>query len=520
MPMENAPVAFCHDIRDFGAVGDGVTLNTQAIQAAIDRCTAAGGGTVVVPAGRFLSGTLRLKDHVVLHVSGGGVLLGSTRAADYATGTHKNMYKNEPHMDRCLIFAQGATRIGLEGHGAIDGQGKCLPQAGDPQKNRPMLIRLVDCNTIRMRDLTLSNPAAWTSAWLYCSDIVVDGIRIHSRANGNGDGLDFDGCRDVRVSHATFDTSDDSICLQTSRPDRPCRNVTITNCVFRSQWAGIRIGLLSRGDFENVTVSNCVFTDIQDSGLKIQMCEGAVMRNMTFSNLVMHNVPRPIFMTFCQQRACVDAPRELAPMKAMRGFLFSDIMVDSGDCGKDSAIVITGLPGHPIEDVSLRGIRLVTGGGGSAADGAASSLPEFDPTTLRDWWPEYYLFNRPVPCHGMYARHVRGLSISDVAIRPAHPDDRPALVMDDVSELSIAGLQMAGTGAGESLLRLHNARNAFITGCILPNGEQPFVRIDGGDSANIRISNTASAGVRELVSFGQDVDRTTILVAHFLTPPA
>src|ERR1039458_8946694 len=107
MSAEKVPAGFRYDIRDFGAVGDGVTLNTQTIQAAIDRCTGDGGGTVVVPAGRFLTGTIRLKDHVVLHVSSGGALLGSDRAADYATDTHKNMYKNEPHMDRCLIFAQG-----------------------------------------------------------------------------------------------------------------------------------------------------------------------------------------------------------------------------------------------------------------------------------------------------------------------------------------------------------------------------------------------------------------------------
>jgi len=196
----------------------------------------------------------------------------------------------------------------------------------------------------------------------------------------------------------------------------------------------------------------------------------------------------------------------------MRGFLFSDILVDSGQCGKDSAIIITGLPGYPIEDVSLRGIRLVTGGDGSASEGAASSLPEFDPATLQNWWPEYYLFKRPVPCHGIYARHVRGLSISDVAIRPAHPDERPAFVGDAVSEMIIAGLHMTGTGATEPLLRLQNARNVFITGCVLPPGKQPLVRIDGEATANIMISNTASAGVRETVSFGQDVDRATVIV--------
>lgn len=143
-------------------------------------------------------------------------------------------------------------------------------------------------------------------------------LTIHSRANHNGDGLDFDGCQNVRVSNCAFDTSDDSICLQASRQDRPCRDVVITNCSFCSKWAGIRIGLLSRGNIENVTVSNCIFKDIQDSGLKIQVCEGGIMQNMTFSNLVMTNVPRPIFMTFCQQRACCDAPEEMAPMQLRR----------------------------------------------------------------------------------------------------------------------------------------------------------------------------------------------------------
>ena len=132
-----------------------------------------------------------------------------------------------------------------------------FPNADDPQKNRPMMLRFLNCSNIRMRDLTLANPASWTSAWLYCSDIAVNGLTIHSRANGNGDGLDFDGCTDVRVSQCAFDTSDDSICLQTSRPDCPCRDIVISNCTFTSKWAGIRIGLLSRGDFENVTVTNC-----------------------------------------------------------------------------------------------------------------------------------------------------------------------------------------------------------------------------------------------------------------------
>jgi polygalacturonase len=254
------------DVREFGAVGDGRTLNTKAIQQAIDTCSSAGGGTVLIAGGSFVTGTIYLKDHVTLHLAAGAVLLGSTHIADYATDTHKNAYANESHMDRCLIFARGARNIGITGQGTIDGRGgrEHFPNPGD--EHRPMLIRFLECANLRVRDVTLVNPASWTSAWLYCEDIVVDGVRIHSRANWNGDGLDFDGCRDVRVSNCAFDTSDDSICLQASRPDRPCRDIVITNCIFVSQWAGVRIGLLSMGDFENVTVSNCVFRDITGRG--------------------------------------------------------------------------------------------------------------------------------------------------------------------------------------------------------------------------------------------------------------
>ena len=422
-----------HDIRDYGAVGNGTTLNTEAVQKAIDACSADGGGTVMVAGGDYLIGTIFLKDNVTLHVAGGAKLLGSPDIGHYATNTHKNMYKNEPHMDRCLIFARGAKNIAVEGTGEIDGNGYFKNFTSET--GRPMLIRLMECERIRMRDITLKNPASWTTAWLYCSDIVVDGITIQSRANNNGDGLDFDGCENVRVSNCAFDTSDDSICLQASRKDRPCRNIVISNCIFISKWAGIRIGLLSLGDFENVAVNNCVFRDIDDSGLKIQMCEGGSMINMVFSNLVMSNVPRPIFMTFCQQRCCVDTPEdELQPMNEMKGFVFDGIQIDSSMCGKDSAIVITGMPDHPIKDIVMSDIQLKTGGGGTAED-AAIQLNEFTPEVLEGWWPEYRRLGGTVPAHGIFARHVDSLTLNNIRIETAKPDARPALVFDDVANL-------------------------------------------------------------------------------------
>jgi hypothetical protein len=403
------------------------------------------------------------------------------------------MYKQESRMDSCLIFARGAKNIRIEGNGAIDGQGlkAHFPNRSDARQRRPLLLRFVDCSAIRLRDVTLKDPAAWTTAWLYCRDVVVDGVTIQSRANDNGDGLDFDGCQSVRVSNCAFDTSDDSICLQTSRPAAPCQDVVITNCIFRSQWAGIRIGLLSRGDIGNVTVSNCTFTDIRDAGLKIQMCEGGTMENLTFSNLIMKNVPRPVFMTFCQQRACVDAPEEVAPMKAMRRILFQGLVVDSGACDQHSAIILTGLPGHPIEDIVLSDLVMQTGGGGTRQEGAARSLPEFTLATLEGWWPEYYGLKTTIPCHGIYARHVKGLTVRHADLSTAREDARPAIICDDVVDLEIDGVRARGNAVMPSLIRLQNARRAFIHSCRAAGDCGVLVRTEGPHTADIQVTGNA-----------------------------
>lgn len=418
------------NVIDFGAKADGVTKDTKAVQAAIDACTKNGGGNVIIPAGKtVVIGTIYLKDFVTLYIENGGKLLGSPNIEDYTTDTHKNMYKNEPHMDRCLIFAKDAKSFAIKGEGTIDGNGY-TKNFTKKKGGRPMMIRFLRCQDIYIESVSLINPAAWTSAWLYCDEIVVEGIKIVSRVNGNGDGLDFDGCTNVRVSNSSFDTSDDSICLQTSHPDYPCKDIVVTNCVFTSKWAGLRIGLSSRGDFESVTVSNCTFHDIQDSGLKIQMNEGGEMKNMTFSNLVMKNVPRPVFMTFCQQRAGVDAPKEMLPMKSMHGFIFSDFIIDNRELDKNSAFFITGMPNHHIEDIQLNNIQMTVSGGGTKED-ANKIIKEYTLETLGDWWPEFYLVGT-LPAYGIYARHVNGLFINNVNINTVSSDARSPIVFDDV----------------------------------------------------------------------------------------
>ncbi len=427
-----------YNVLAYGAIGDGIVKDTKAVQTAIDTCTKNGGGRVIIPSGKtILIGTIYLKDHVTLYIENGATLLGSPDIKDYTTDTHKNMYKNEPHMDRCLIFAKNSTSFAIEGHGTIDGNG--YRKNFSHETGRPMLIRFLNCNNIHINNVTIKNPAAWTSAWLYCNNIAVDGIKIHSRVNGNGDGLDFDGCTNVRVSNSSFDTSDDSICLQASLPNKPCKDIVVTNCVFTSKWAGMRIGLLSRGNIESVTVNNCTFHDIQDSGLKIQLNEGGEMKNMTFSNLVMKNVPRPVFMTFAQQKACVDAPEEMYRMKAMHHFIFNGIIADNSELDKNSAFFITGMPNHYITDIQLSNIQFMVSGKGTKKDAKKTDLKEYTLETLKGWWPEFSLVGT-LPAYGIYARHVNGLYINNFQVTTVEKDNREPIIFNDVINSRISNI--------------------------------------------------------------------------------
>lgn len=422
-----------YDIRHFGAVGDAKTVNTASVQAAIDSCNAHGGGVVLVAGGKYVTGTIYLKSNITIRIEAGAALMGSPHIADYTTNTGRTMYKGEPYMDRCLLFANGIDNLSIEGLGVIDGQGKMFPEKGDKQRNRPKMIRLINCSHIRLRDITLKNPASWTTEWRYCSDISVTGISILSRNISNGDGLDFDGCTNVRVNNSTFNTGDDAICLQTSLKDKPCQNVTISNCNFSSRWAGIRIGLLSRGNFNNVVVTNCTFKDHNDSGLKIQMMEGGEMTNMVFSNLVMQNVPRPVFFTFNRENAWVDAKGDPPPMNKVSNILFDNITVRNSIGGKNCAFIITGMPGHPIENISFSDIRAVFPGGGTADD-AKNKPAEYTKENLKGRWPEYGSLRTVVPSYGIYMRHVKNVSLINVRIKTASPDSRPPIIFNDVTD--------------------------------------------------------------------------------------
>ncbi|MHB1357537.1 MAG: glycoside hydrolase family 28 protein [Anaerolineae bacterium] len=416
----------CFDVLEFGADAGGISQSTVAIQSAIDRCSEVGGGTVVFPNGAYLTGTIVLKSHVTLQFEVSAVLLGSPDLNDYSRDVHYQRYFGETHMDGCLIFASDAQNIAIEGKGMIDGQGALFGRGANA---RPMLLRFLRCHNVRLAGVRLRNPASWTAAFILCDKIFAHSLDIVSRSNYNGDGLDFDSCRNVVVSDCMFDTSDDSICLQNSEILHTSRNITVTNCVMTSRWAAMRIGLLNSGDIEDVTVSNCVFHDIECSGFKIQSAEGGRISNMVFQNIVMRNVPRPFFITLNHFRMGVDAPPTPPETGRVSGLSFDNIRIVTDDTVKPdpaSAIVILGTPGHCIDDISISNCSYLSAGGITNLVENANSLPEL--TGVR---PEF-LEASVSPAYGLYARHVRNLRVSNLTLDTIQPDCRPAVVLDDV----------------------------------------------------------------------------------------
>jgi len=429
--------------RDLGILGDGQHVETAAIQRAIDALHAEGGGTLVFEPGIFLTGTLFLKSRVTLYLENGAVLKGSPDIADYSTETHYQRYDSESHMDRCLVFCEGQTDVAIKGEGTIHGNGEAFVKARNPSGQRPMLLRFLRSTDITLEGIALEEPAAWCTAFIECQGIAARGLRITSTTNGNGDGLDFDSCQDVTVSDCRFRTSDDAICLQNSVPGTSCRDVTITNCVLTSRWAGIRIGLLSSGDFEDVTVSNCIFHDMQCSGLKIQSTEGGAIRNMLFQNLVMRNVPRPIFITLNHFHIGTDAPMTPPRTGTIENLSFDHLRLASDPDfapGEVPGLVFVGTPGHPIRDIRLTNVSYDYPVDPGRPRPALADLPE-----MEDCRPEYFVYPDGIRSDALFLAWVDGFEAEGLRLRPISrrgaraTTEPPALAASHVGDIVING---------------------------------------------------------------------------------
>lgn len=355
-----------YDVRGFGAIGDGTTLNTQALQQAIDAVSREGGGRLIFPApGTYVTGTIFVKDNVTLEISAGATLLGSQQSSDYRKDAGYCPYITE-NSQHALIYARSVRNIGLTGRGTISGNGEPNVLLNVPPgevADRPMLVRFEDCTGIRVDQLTLTECFSWCFHFARCKDIRADGLSIFNRRQ---DGIDLESCEDVAISSCNIKSGDDAIAILANR-NIPCRNVTIVNCIMLSKWAGIRLGPLSYGNINNITVNNCVIRDCNGGGIKIAMLEGGEIRNGLFSNLAMENVACPIVVMLVGNYPQTDNPEHpRMPLGKISHLSFSHITgTAAGGLAKEpdaqSVIFLHGHPQRALEAISLSDIDLLDG---------------------------------------------------------------------------------------------------------------------------------------------------------------
>lgn len=420
------------DVQKFGVKGDGKTLNTRLIQQAIDECGRQGGGTVRFSAGEYVSGTLLLKDNVTLQLEEHATLFGSMDIADYsAPDTFRS--GNGADMGFCFIGAVGATNIGITGAGTIDGRGKEL-LAARPKGNsaRPFLMRFVRCRGVSLNGIHLQGPAAWTTHFFQCKNVSAERVTIASRGLANNDGFDIDSSENVRIKNCSVDSGDDAVCLKTTSL-APCRNVEVTGCDLKSHWGGVKFGTESAADFENVSVTDCRIHDTQ-GGIKLFSVDGANVRNVSFSGLTMENVNTPIFIRLGTRLKTFREGDTQRPVGSISNVVVKDLKAQATS---SIGILISGIPGHLITDVRLENIQVSLPGGGTSGE-IGVKLPEKE-----NAYPEITMFGKQFPAYGLYARHVLGLTATNVTFELAAPDARPAVYSEDSKNLDLPQMSKA-----------------------------------------------------------------------------
>ena len=414
-----------------GAQADGQTLDTRAIQSAIDACAEWGGGTVYFPAGKYVTGSLLLRNNITLHLDAGAVILGSENPKDYSIvdsrweGMHQDTYAP-------LIGGNNLQNIAVVGRGTIDGRGEIWWKAKKEKTlahPRPRLISFSDCSNVLIEGVTAINSPSWTINPVHCQNVNIHAITIINPADSpNTDGINPDSCRLVHISDCYVSVGDDCITIKSGteheRPDRyaPCRDITITNCTLERGHGGVVIGSEMSGGVKNVVISNCVFIGT-DRGIRIKSRRGrgGTIEDIRVSNLIMDGVLCPFTMNLYYhigERGNVNVsdknPRSVNDgTPRLRRIHFSHITAREV---KHAAGFLYGLAEMPLEDISLTDISI------SISDEADSGYPE-----MADDIPS-------MSRAGFFIRNARRIRLDHVDVTGQRG---PAYDIDDSTEVEI-----------------------------------------------------------------------------------
>ncbi len=481
------------NVKEYGAVGDGVVIETPAIQKAIDK-SALSGGVVYFPPGKYLTGSIELKSNIEIYISPGATILGSTNIADYREYFPKMKSYNDSFLKHSLFYAEGAENISIRGEGTIDGQGSAFKvttrEKPERYKNRPYIIRFVECKNVKIENITMRNSAMWMQQYLACEDLFIRGIRVYNHANQNNDMMDIDGCRNVVISDCMGDTDDDAITLK-STSFSITENVVITNCVVSSHCNAIKLGTESHGGFRNISISNIVVKPSIDtepiyglpkgiSGITLGMVDGGILEGVTISNIRIEGTQVPIYMRLGNRARKFYEGQPLPGVGIFKDVSISNVIAT--DIQSNIGASITGIPGHDIQNISLENITLEFPGGGTAED-ALKSVPE-----LEDHYPESTKWGA-LPSFGLFIRHAQNISLNNIELRLKSDDHRPAILCDDVKQLNIAGLKIGSGVLARNAIIFCGVNEGIIQSSFLYSPVNSFLKIEGERNKNIYLLN-------------------------------
>lgn len=448
------------NVRDYGAKGDGKTLDSPAIDKAIEACVKQGGGKVVLPAGTYLSGSIHMKSNVELHLQSGCVILAAPQSMgaydksetfgfpEYQDGGHTYFHNS-------LIWAEGQENISITGHGMIDGLGltkKDTEKGGKVQGGSigagDKAIAFKQCKNILIRDVTIYRGGHFAIIVTGCERGTIDNVTIDT----NRDGIDIDCCKYITLTNCKVNTpNDDAIVLKSSYALKravPCEHILVTNCIVTGYKLGtfldgtyvpekvnwvcgrIKLGTESNGGYRDITISNC--TCMYSSGLAFEEVDQGLMDNIVVTNIALKHVHHyPIYITTgCRNRG----PKEVTEPSRGQNIMISN--VQALDCDSLAGIIITGMENAPLKNISLSNIFVEYRGGGMA-DMAQKKYREQGTNYPEPRWAG------PTPSYGLFARHIDGLKLRDITFALKKDDGRPAVMLENVKNLDMKDVKDA-----------------------------------------------------------------------------
>ena len=468
------------NVLSFGAKPDGETLNTEAFRAALRAAADAGGGTVVVPAGAYVTGSLALLSNVTLHLEAGARLQGSLDPKDYPLipdpWSGEGKQRHAP-----LIGGADVVNVALTGRGTVDGRGKVWwdrVRRGDLEHRRPQLVQFLNCRDVLIEGLTFVNSPNWTLNPTCCDNVTIRGVTLRNPYESpNTDGINPDGCADVHISDCHIDVGDDCVTIKSGTRDRAvprkaCECVTITNCTMIHGHGGVVIGSEMSGDVRDVAISNCVFAGT-DRGLRIKSRRGrgGVVEDVRATNIVMRGVLCPFVVNLFYDAGSAKGgpadPTAPAPVDegtpAFRNLTFSHITSRDTTC---AAGVVYGLPERWVEGITFDDVVV------TLAEETVEEHPAMAAAlgTMRG--------------EGFLLSNVRNVRMRDVEVRPRRG---PALRVENAEDVDIEGLRSPAPADDASVIQLRDASEVFIRGCRAREGTGAFLDVSGPASRAITL---------------------------------